>query len=162
MPAVYRLAYDVYLAAGFCGSNPERMLRHYPHLDGIPETTVLLAKTDGQLVGSNTVTVDGPAGLPMDVGFREVVDEIRGQTGVVASSWRLVTDPSCRQGFRAALKLTRKAFEVVRQQGTNVGLIVVHPRHESYYERFGFRTIARGRCEEVGGQPGLLMRVDFT
>lgn len=67
--AVYRLTHDCYAASGFCAPNPTQFIVHYPQYDHIQETTILVALSQGRVVGSVSVTMDGPKGLTVDKDF---------------------------------------------------------------------------------------------
>src|SRR5947209_3989524 len=60
LDAVYRLTYDSFLERGYCAPRPDRRLIHYPHLDRLPETMICVAISEGQIVGTVSVTLDGP------------------------------------------------------------------------------------------------------
>ena len=53
---IHRLVHDAYLDAGLIRPQPGGRLIYYPHLDGIPETTVLVAELNGVIVGTSTLT----------------------------------------------------------------------------------------------------------
>ena len=40
---IYKLTHDAYVERGYCEPQPGGKLIHYPHLDHIPETTILVA-----------------------------------------------------------------------------------------------------------------------
>jgi hypothetical protein len=76
--AVWKLTCDIYIAEGYANPSPIKILRHYPQLDLIPETIVLPVEDDyGNLLGSNSLTVDSPAGLHVDDDFKDVADYVR-------------------------------------------------------------------------------------
>ena len=95
--AVWRLTHDMYVAEGYAEPQPDGLLRHYPHLDAIPETVVFLAEDeDGTLLGSNSYTLDGPAGLHVDDDFRDVVDAVRAECRATGKRLGANTSPwSC-------------------------------------------------------------------
>ena len=109
MDEVYKLTHDQYVKEGYIAPQPDGRLRHYPHLDGIPETTVLIAVDEGRVVGTNTLTLDGPAGLHVesDSAFKTIASFYRiaaAASGTkLACSWRIVTHPEARNQLSLSL-----------------------------------------------------------
>jgi len=140
------------------------MLRHYAHLDLVPETTVLLAEDEsGVLLGSNSYTVDGPAGLHADDDFKDVIDGVRRECrrkGLrLGASWRIVTQPENRAGLAAVMQLITATLENGRRVA-DVALYTFNPKHERFYRRLlGLKTIAGPReGHSVQSAPAILMR----
>ena len=165
MPAVYRLTHDEYVRKGYCKQQPDGLLNHYPHLDGMPETTVLLAEEDGRLVGTNSVTLDGRMRLHVDDDFACEVDRIRDECVsaglVLGASWRIVTDHSARQRTQVLMALI--GATVHHGAGLlDVILFSFHPGHATRYNRLlGLETIATGECLALSHKPpAVLMRGD--
>jgi hypothetical protein len=162
--AVWRLTHDVYVTEGYAAPRPDGMLRHYPHLDMIPETAVFLVEDeDGRLLGSNSYTVDGPAGLHADDDFKDVIDEMRADcrlTGLrLGSSWRIATRPGCRESLPVIMQLISATLDSGRHCA-DVVLYTFNPKHEGFYGRMlGLKTIAGPRQgHSVKGAPAILMR----
>src|SRR5262245_29486021 len=66
---VYRLTHDCYVENGYVKPHPTGMIVHYPQFDHIPETTILVAVINGRIVGSVSLTQDGPGGFSIDDDF---------------------------------------------------------------------------------------------
>lgn len=159
---VYRLTYKEYVAEGYVKPNGNEQLRHYAELDGIEETTVFGAYLDGKLVGTNSLTVDGPMGLHVDHDFSDTVGRIRrwcrSRDLNLGASWRIVTDSSVRENFRILIELVRATVRKGCELGLHVTLYSFNPCHERAYRRFlGLETIARDVCRAAGGAPAVLM-----
>ncbi len=164
MEAVWRLTHDVYVAEGYARACADGMLRHYAHLDHAPETTVFLAEDEfGVLLGSNSYTVDGPAGLHADDDFKDVIDGVRSECrrkGLrLGASWRIVTQPENRAGLAAIMQLISATLESGRHMA-DVVLYTFNPKHERFYRRvLGLKAIAGPRQgRSVEGAPAILMR----
>ena len=163
---VYRLTYRVYAASGYCNPSPGRKLQHYPHLDEIPATTVLIAIDKSLVIGTVSITLDGPVGLHVDEDFAKEMKQIRWQCGKakrkLSGIWRIVTDPLCRSQWIVVKRLIGAITQVALDQ--DVGLIMCdfHPAHEKFYRRVvGFHRVAYGTCNSVAGQPAVLMAYDL-
>jgi len=159
---VYELTYREYVAEGYVQPNGNKQLRHYAELDGIEETTVFGAYIGSKLVGTNSLTADGPMGLPVDCDFPDKVARIRrwcrSRDLVLGTSWRLVTDSAARGNFRVLIELVRATVRKGCKLGLHVTLYSLNPRHEKAYRKFlGLETIARGICRAVMGAPAVLM-----
>jgi len=168
LEAAWRLTHDLFVAEGYADPRPDGMLRHYPHLDFAPETTVLVAEDlYGRIVGTCSLTVDGPAGLNMDDDFKDIVDgirmECRREGKKLGAGWRLATAADAHNSLDVALKLISAMIEELAAQELGVILFVFNPRHERFYQKtIGLRTISaqvRG-ARSVKGAPAVLMRGD--
>jgi len=161
---VWRLTCSVYRQQCYVQSPPEDgCLRHYPHLDQITETTAIMAEEGGELVGTISVTEDGPYGLHVDETFPAKVEQVRcacDRSGKrLGASWRIVTRPESRMGFRVFRKLVTAAIGDMVRRGLDVTLYSFNPRHERAYQRLlGLETIARTEHDwSVCGAPAVLM-----
>jgi hypothetical protein len=155
---VHRLTYECYVAQGYCAPRPDGRFVHYPHLDNIRETTVFVAVRGREIVGSISVTVDGPRGLPVDRDFKEKVDGIRRWGAPLGAAWRIVVKPGHRDG-EVLLALLQAAVRATVRLPAKVWLFALNPKHETRYQALlKFRTIARS--EETRGlanAPAVLM-----
>jgi hypothetical protein len=162
MSAVYRLTHDCYVASHYIEPRPDGMLNHHPHLDGIPQTTVLVADLDGEIVGTNSWTLDGPAGMHTDADFKAECDAVRTEGRVLAASWRIMVRMDCHQKTRIVLELIKTTVCDMVSAGVQVALFTFDEKHERFYRRFlNMRTIAR-RDESHGLEKvrPILMRLD--
>jgi len=172
MPAVWELTYKVFLAQGFCEPNDTRQLQRYPHLDGIPETRVLLAEDESGLAGTISVTLDGPHGLHVDESFPGVVGYGGGRclpAGYrdyeLGAVWRLVTradtekSPDARRAGEVLKALIDAALQELVKRQLDVVVITVHPGRVGFYQRrLGFEEVTRiDHDPTVNGAPAVLM-----
>ncbi len=159
--AVHRLTYDAYLAEGLCQASPDGRLLHYPHLDDIAETTVLVATVGPRLVGTVSITVDGPAGLHVDDDFPNVMRRVRAPGRRLAAAWRIVTDPTYRRDQRLITRLMRAGFEELIARRADLLVCSFHPRRQKVHWGLGFTTVSLGNCRALNGAPAVLMLYDL-
>jgi len=164
LDCVYCLTHDAYLAKGYCLPQPQGRLIHYPHLDGIPETTVLIAILNGGIAGTNSLTLDGPCGLHVDHDFKPECDAIRAEGRRLAASWRIATSASLRSETRVVLALIQETVRQALLAGVETCVFTFNPRHERIYKRLlNMQTVA-ARLESVAGlanAPAVFMRLDM-
>jgi len=165
LDAVYRLTYDEYRRRGYCEPRADGRLNHYPHLDGIDQTTVWVAEDDGVVIGTNSITLDGPAGLHVDSDFPEAVDIIRDECYAThrrfGASWRIVTAGTFRSSVHVVLELINAA--VHHSAGlVDTMLFSFNPRHQRFYElALALEFVAEARCASLSMEPeAVLMRGD--
>ena len=148
MPAVYRLVHDEFVKAGFAQQQLDGELRYYEDLDGIPETTCLVAvEDDGRIVGTLSLTRDSDAGIHTDYEFSKQTDHIREwcyfRHKRLCSGWRIVTDPKYRNSRRVLLALAEAFIGICVEEDLDCSLYTFNPKHTRLYERlFGFEQWA--------------------
>ena len=164
MPAVWRLTHDRYCEMGYCNPQPDGMLRHYAHLDDVPETTVLVAVDKGdEVIGTCSYTLDGPAGLHVDATFPDECHAMRTECllagMLLGAAWRIVTRQPDR---RVIMGLCLETVNRMLEEGVDVALYSFHPHHARIYERMmGAKTIAGPRDDgTVAHAPAMLLRHD--
>ena len=151
MRVVHELTYMAYRAKGLCQADPSERLQHYPHLDYIAETTVLMAMAGDKLVGTVSITLDGPEGLHVDEDFPEVMVRWRPGGLRLAAAWRIVTDPAYRGDRRIITGLMRAGFVEAIARGAGLLFCSFH---------LGFLTVGRGVCRALNGAEAVLMMYD--
>ncbi|MFH1024756.1 MAG: hypothetical protein V1809_15345 [Planctomycetota bacterium] len=163
MDEVYRLTHDAYVERGYCLPQVDGRLVHYPQLDRIPETTVLVALVNGVIVGTNSLTLDGPAGLNADLDFKNECDTIRREGRKIVSSWRLATKSSCHDERTVVMELIRETVIRGVEMGARTGVFILNPRHERVYQRLlNMKTVARNEgTSGLQNAPAVFMRCDF-
>jgi len=159
---VYRITHDAYVERGYCPVQPGGRFVHFPHLDGIPETTVLVAVQDGVVVGTNSLTLDGPRGLHVDADFKFECDAIRREGRRLAASWRIATRSALRGETRVVMALIQATVDLLRDEQVETGVFTFNPRHERFYSRLlNMRTVSRstGSVSCLQNAPAVLMRL---
>ncbi|OIO69693.1 MAG: hypothetical protein CO186_09970 [Zetaproteobacteria bacterium CG_4_9_14_3_um_filter_49_83] len=163
MDSVYHLTYECYLREGYCSKSETKRLIHYPHLDELDETTVLVVKDPlGKVVGTCSTTVDNPAGLHVDDDFHQQVDVIRKENCALASSWRIAVDRKSRAGAVVVKLLIEGSIAYWHTRSIDTCLMTFNPCHERFYARYmNCKTIARsGDIHGLSNAPAVLMRWD--
>lgn len=163
MDDVYRLTYDCYVAQGYCPPNGSGRLIHYPHLDALEETAVLVVEADdGKIVGTCSTTTDNPHGLHVDEDFLQEANQVRKEGGMLASSWRIAVDPKHRAGSRVACMLIKGVIELWHWSGIDTALMTFNPCHEVFYRRYAnCLTVARKEgLKDLQNAAAVLMRWD--
>ena len=168
MDEVYRLTHDTFLEQGYCEPQPDGRLIHYPHLEGLPETTTLIAEEHGEIVGTNSMTLDNPVGLHVDVDFKAECDRIRAECRALGrslgASWRIATKGSCRNTTAVIKGLIRETVRRFIVGGVETVVFTFNPRHERIYRRLlNMKTIARydGTVRGLNNAPAVFMRWDL-
>lgn len=161
---VYRLAHDCYLERKYCDPQPDGRLIQYPHLDNIPETTVLVAYSRPGLIGTVSITVDSKRGFNVEEDFPDEVESARAEGITLASSWRLASRNDNRHEKKVVMKLLEHNFKYIfNVLKADALMSTFNPRHERIYQRlFKFRTIARSNTSvgKLKNAPAVLMRLD--
>lgn len=160
---VHRLTHDQFVAEGFARPQSDGRLRYYNDIEAAPENMVLVAVDDGMIVGTVSVTLDGPAGLHVDHDFGEQCAAIRAEGRPVGGVWRIVTDTQLRGSRTVILELIRATVDVLVRFGIPTALCEFGPHHErAYHKLLGFSTVARSTSLAQLAAPAVLMRASVA
>lgn len=160
---IHRLTHDAYVARGLTAQQADGRLRYFAGVEGLPENMVLVATCGGAILGTVSVTLDGPGGLSVDLDFAAPCAAIRAEGPAVGCVWRIVTDPGLRTGVSVVLDLIRSAAAVLDRFGVGTALVQLGPHHERVYQRLlGFSSVARTATLSTLATPAVLMRVAVT
>jgi GNAT superfamily N-acetyltransferase len=149
---VYGLVYRQFRSEGYCDEQPDGKLRYYSELDGIPETTILVAIEDGKIVGTLSITEDGDFGkihtdfeFPLETEHIRQFSFARGRN--LCSAWRIATEPNYRGSRRAVFALINAYIEIATRKNLNCSLYTFNPKHVKIYERLlGFGAFSVGEA----------------
>jgi hypothetical protein len=145
---IWQLTHDEYVRKRYIEPQPHGMYSHYEHLE---DTLIYVALEDNEIIGTVSVTFDGPNGLPSDIDFPEETFALR-TNNILAAAWRIITKRSSPKLITA---LQRRVFETLIAHDSPLLVCIVNPRHVSYYTRvLGFKQIATGMSEFA---PAVLM-----
>jgi hypothetical protein len=161
--ALYRLTHECYLENGYIQPQPNGLLAHYPAFDHLSETTILVALCGEEVVGSISITRDGPQKLTVDEDFGSTCDAIRAEGRTLAAAWRLVVKKSHRDQLKVVKALIFNAMRLAISEGFNTWIITVNPKHAGLYRRLlNMREVGR-RTDTQGlkSAPGVLLRADL-
>ncbi len=162
LEAAYRLLHDAYVKAQFM--NPHSTgLRILPqHL--LPQTTTIVAKYAGKVVGTLSLIRDNPFGLPMEKIFD--LTERRAGSRRLAEVSSLALDPKFRGNVNSVLlPLFRFVYQYARHYfGTHEFVIAVNPSMVGMYlSLMCFEKISKTEksYEFVKGAPAVGLYLNF-
>lgn len=131
LQSAYRLLHNSYVDAGFMDPHPTGMRVLPQHL--LPQTTTIVAKWDGQVMGTLSLIRDNPFGLPLEKIF-DVSSRRKGGRRIAEVS-SLAVDPQFRKKASVALfPLFRFVYQYARHFfGTHEFVIAVNPTMVDLY-----------------------------
>ncbi|WP_196159102.1 GNAT family N-acetyltransferase [Reinekea sp. G2M2-21] len=163
MESVYRLTHDSFVQAGLSKIQKTRQLVHFPELDGITETKVIVAEVDNKIVGTNSITFDSSAGVHTDKFFPEETKLIRQEGRRLASSWRIAVEPEFRNQLKVLRALLKGTIEEALKADIETCLFTFYEKHERIYQKL---INAKSLCRKTysnefySDKTQVLMRVD--
>ncbi len=145
LPEIGRLIHDTFIESGLISTKCKTPVDLYPHLNFIKETTILTVELNGKIIGTNSMTLDGPAGLHTDYYFKEETDFIRKtENTVLGSSWRIATSHEYRNHIKLFLDLIQQSFFIAKEKQIETCLFVFAEKHEAFYKKMlDAETIAK-------------------
>ena len=105
LPEIYSLTHDTYVESGLIQPKETGTLNLFPHLNEIEETVIIIAESNGKIIATNSLTIDGEKGLHTDVYFKSETNELRKKHKKLGSSWRIATDKKHRGDIRIIMTL---------------------------------------------------------
>ena len=168
----YRLVYEEYLARGYCERRPSRM--HYTYFCALPSSRTFLLQKKGQqeVLGTASLILNSPCGLPTKSLFAEIIRELQekgrriAEVSLLAISTRAfgktIFSLTNVQKLIATFQLFKAIFRYAQSKGVTDLIIAVNPKHEKLYRYLTFERIAPVRpYPSVCDNPALLMRLDI-
>lgn len=148
LPEINSIIRETFIESGLISDHFNSSADFYPHLNTIKETTILIAEQNGQIVGTNSMTVDSPAGLHTDYYFKEETDFIRKtEKKILGSSWRIATIHEYRNNINLFLDLIQTSFHIAKEKHIETCLFVFNKKHEEFYKKLlDAETIAEKIC----------------
>lgn len=160
--AALTLVHESYLKAGLTRETPHRMRITPWHL--LPTTEVFVAARDGEVVGTLSLVRDGELGIPMESLYPDEV-AARRLMGMSMAEVSCLADrrSGLEQGFGVVMRLMSLMAQAALRRGVDTLLIVVHPRHARFYQRYiGFDVIGdRKTYAAVCGNPAVALELDL-
>jgi hypothetical protein len=131
--------------------------------DGSVHKFTLTAVAEEAIIGTITVSFDGPKRLSTDDAFGPEVALLRSQGRRICEFTKLAVDPTVGTK-RVLAALFHVAYIVAhRIRGFDLLLIEVNPRHVRYYQRMlGFTGISEERMNQSVNAPAVLLSVEFS
>ena len=168
LKAAYRLVYKEFLKRGYCAPNVSEM--HYHFFCTLPESRTFFLEEKGKLLGTLSLIVDSPCGLPLEAVFHDELNALRKPERKLAEVGLLAMDESAFgekrflltnfQKLASTFKLFKIMFDCARFSGVTDLIIGIHPKHEALYRYLMFETIGPVRSYPgVCGKPVLQMRL---
>ncbi len=158
-----KLVHDTLVESGHISSRYDKYVDLYPHLNKIPETSILIAESGGKIIGTNSMTLESPAGLHTDKFFKEETDCFRKNKKILGSSWRIATSKEYRKNIRLFLDLIQNSFFLAKEMNIETCLFVFDKKHEEFYKKMlDAETVAEKICniEPEIDIPMVLMQTD--
>lgn len=168
----YGLVYREYLARGYCEENPLGM--HYNVFSILPDSRTFLLEKDDMLLGTISLAIDSPCGLPMESLFPEEIAKLRKSGRRLAEVTLLALNKDCFpkktftltdfQKLTGSFRLFKTMFDYARLLAGVTDLVMtMHPKHKELYHYLKFETIGpvksyKGAC----GKPALPMHMDIV
>ena len=162
LEAVYRLTHECYVASEYASPQTNGLLLHYPEYDVVPETKVLVAIHQGEIVGSVSYTVSDTQGLTIGHDFPEECLQMEKEGRVLCAIWRLVVKTSHRTSRQVLLGLVSEVTRRLLESPMTTFLFVVNPKHARIYQRLlNMRTVAqKDGAEGLNNAPAVLLHGD--
>ncbi|MFL5813415.1 MAG: GNAT family N-acetyltransferase [Bdellovibrionia bacterium] len=162
LESAYRLLHNSYVNAGFMNPDPTGMRVLAQHL--LPQTTTIVAKWDGTVIGTLSLIRDNPFGLPLEKIFD--VNERRTNGRRLAEVSSLAVDPAYRGQISTALfPLFRFVYQYAKECfGIHEFVIAVNPSMVDLY--LGFICFERLKSKPkpydfVKGAPAVGLYLNF-
>jgi hypothetical protein len=170
LQAAFRLAYREYLARRYCRPSSSQM--HFGIYSLLPESQTFVLKQQEELVGTMSIIIDSPLGLPLEGQFPQEAAAFRKEGKKLAEVSLLALDSTYFSRARFSLLhfkklrglfcLSKAMMNYARAAKVSDLLIVVHPKHELLYSYMGFEVFGDvktypGAC----GNLALPMRLDL-
>jgi hypothetical protein len=158
----FRLVADNYRARGY-ESNSLHGLR-FTNYHALPDTAVFVAKREGKVVATLSLVCDTHVlGLPMECIFGEEIDQLRAEGLRLAEVSSLADrELPIRQFVPVFATLTGLMTQWGIQEGVDLWLISVNPRHRAFYRKvMGFLPLGPSRSHpSVLGHPAEAYKIN--
>lgn len=137
----YALLHDCYVGANLMHPDPSGLRLNF--FSFLPNTTTVVAKIDGVVVGTVSLIKDSFVGLPSDKDFRYENDQLRASGHHLVEVSSLAIDPKYRKKGHAISLYLMKYLQhyTTHHMGCTTVTCVVHPRARDFYAAFwGFKA----------------------
>ena len=142
---IYRLTHDTLVEGGYLTPRADGQLANLSALDRSEQTTILVAQHADRIVGTFSISVDGPDASMADGIFETEAERIRRQNpDGLGSAWRIATSAEHRSERSLVTDLIRNAFLVAFERRMDTCLLVPVARHVPVYRRIlGAKVVAQ-------------------
>lgn len=164
LKTVLRMTHDAYVNEGYIQPQPDSLYHHYKTHDSLPDTAILIAIDNNQIVGTVSACNENHSGTSFENDFPEVAQNIKKECEITGKNlayvYRIVTLPDYRNNKMITMIL-HSIIEYLCKNKTHITLIIINPKHVDFYERMlGFRKIAIGDTAAAAA-PGVVMEADM-
>lgn len=171
LKASYRLVYKEYVKRGYCPEHPSQM--HYSVYCVFPQSRTFVLKRHNIFLGTLSLIVDSPCGVPMESLFPNLIGKLRSEGRRVAEVSLLALDQETfkKRSFSltdfekltASFRLFKLMFDYARYVAQATDLVIaVHPKHEDLYRYLTFEIMGLPLAyASACGKPALPMRLNI-
>lgn len=161
---IHQLTHDTLVEIGHLIPRVDRQLANFSRLDRNAQTTILVAQRADRVIGTISVSADGPDGLVADRIFKEETQWIRHEVPHgLGSTWRIATSGEYRSERSLVIDLIRNAFSVCFERHIDTCLLVPVERHVPIYRRILGAEVVAQKSVSLDGtvqSNAALLRVD--
>lgn len=160
LEAAYRLLHDVYVEAGYMQPHPAGIrLSIY---NALPHTITFVARENQKVVGTVTLIIDSPLGLPMEEIYPEEVAFLRENRPKLAEAGGLAFDRQSRYE-KMFMYLNQILVAFAMFAGVTDILIAINPKHAAfYYDILLFKFLGPEKpYAKVNGAPAVAMYLNL-
>lgn len=161
LEAAYRLVHQSYVEAGYIDPHPSGL--RVRAFEVLPQTATFVATENGEVIGTISLIVDSPLGLPMEESYRAEVSALRRQGRKIAEVSSLAVAKGSRNlgiFVRLCKYMTLFAISV----GVEDLCIAVSPEHAPFFkEVYLFETMGEVRSySSTKDDPVQALRLDLN
>lgn len=164
--AAFQLVRKNYLECGYEADTDTSKLVRFTKYHALPDTTVFIAKCEGEVVATFTLVPDNlPLGLPMEKLYKNEINELRAQGRRLGEVTSLAANGlSQREFVQVFMSMIRLMKQYHLEQGGDTWVITVNPRHRNFYcKTLGYTALGSGEArsyDAVVGAPAEAYWVD--
>jgi len=140
---IHELAYGNYFI-----NNNKKDPNLFPGFDKSNDTKIIVAEINDNIIGTNSITVDGDLGLPSDKYFKAETNLVRSTTkGLVGNSWKIAISQQYKCNIGVLFDLIQKTVELAVDMDIESCLYIFPKKHENVYKKFiKAETISEKKC----------------
>ena len=153
----FALVHDRYLELGYMTQHESGM--RYSLLNFLPQATTFVVEEGSKVLGTLTVVIDSPAGLPGEEVYSEEFEQRRAERRIVAEATMFSCGADKQTQASVSLQLMALAFSWCAETGVDDLCLIVAPKHVGFYEKIlGFERLGKERpVKHVEGNAGILL-----
>jgi len=161
---IYHLTHESLVDGGYIAPKLNAKVQASPHLDCIPETSIVITEQNRQIVATISITQDNSLGLPTDNYFKEETEAIRASSSDrVGVIWRIASSKECRRNSRLIMDTVHRGTQIMYGSSCRIWLFAIAEKHVRFYNRFFDAKIVSRKITTVDQNieiPMVLMQAD--